>query len=216
MSQDQFREGPSRAVVETDSEILVRASVNSLASQVVREGSGRPSSRMFEKSRAAARLASGFLPGLRAHLLATTALALTGLPTAAQTTNFIPTSSGSWFAAANWSAGVPRAGTQQTNVSSGGTALISGAPAFGGSSLLISNGSTVTIQPGGSLTMSLNGLITLNGGTLRSTTDATFDNVQFVLGSSSTFSAAAGQSLTLGVGGGPPTSAVWICVGVAA
>lgn len=92
-------------------------------------------------------------------LLAATALSA---PAAAQNTQWVG-ATGTWFSSGNWLVGVPTAGTLIATVGNGGTAQIGAGAANAGSSLVINGGSTVSIDPGGSLAA---GAITIGPGTL--------------------------------------------------
>jgi autotransporter-associated beta strand protein len=145
------------------------------------------------------------------------AIGAAGSPAHAQLTSWTD-ATGSWFIPGNWSFGVPTGATAQTLVVNGGTAQISGAAANAGTTLIIAGmaaGSTVDLQAGGSLTagtiriapngtLLLSGstnvaasVLSLQGGTLRSTTTGTLDNfLIFAPATTSTIAAAAGQTLT--------------------
>jgi outer membrane autotransporter protein len=141
------------------------------------------------------------------------------MPARAQTTSWTD-GTGSWFVPGNWSAGVPSAATNTTNVTNGGTAQIAGAAANAGSKLNIDGGSTVDVQAGGSLTETItviqgNGTLLLsgstaftsitlslqNGGNLRAQATGTPTIGNMLMGpGTATVSAAPGQTLTLAPG----------------
>jgi hypothetical protein len=165
----------------------------------------------------ASALAGGALRGLA---IAAGMVTIFGAAPARAQTSWID-ATGSWFNAANWSAGVPpQAGG--TIVGNGGTARIdAGALADAGVRLdILNGGSTVNLQaPGSSLqagmfinvgpngTLLLSGSTAVNtpflelaGGTLRATftgPQLTNNNLVFVDGTTSTVAASAGQTLAL-------------------
>ncbi len=118
----------------------------------------------------------------------------------AQTTSWTD-GTGNWFTPGNWSAGVPTGATGTTSVSNGGTAQINGA-ANAGTNLLISGGSTVELQTGGSLsatntfTVGPNGTLLLSGSTAVTTTAGSsqiaVDGGALIAGTTGTLTAAIG------------------------
>ena len=147
------------------------------------------------------------------------ALALAASPAAAQTTNWTA-GTGSWFTPGNWDNGAPSGGTATTNISNGGTSQISGA-ATAGASVLVNGGSTLELQSGslfsltGVLTVGANGTllvsgssalnidVNMSGGSFLSTVDQTYQgNLTVTAGSSATFGATAGHTLSLSPPGG--------------
>jgi uncharacterized protein with beta-barrel porin domain len=98
-----------------------------------------------------------------------------------QTTNWTA-GTGNWFTPTNWDNGVPAAATNQTNLSNGGTAQISGAATNAGSNLSISGNSTIDVQAGAILTA---GTVNISAGSkiLLNTSLGNFADVSNLLGS---------------------------------
>jgi uncharacterized protein with beta-barrel porin domain len=104
------------------------------------------------------------------------AYGLSGLASGANAqSTWVENGTGDWFDPANWSGGVPNAGTFTTIIANGGTAFIAGPPDadagsfVAGATLTIGGGSTLDLQSGGRLLFEK--LVLAEGGTFQAAND---------------------------------------------